>query len=152
MFAIIETGGKQYKIEKGSVLEIEKLELNAEDKIEIDKVVLIVDGDDVKMGTPYLEGAFAEVKVLEQTKADKIYVYKMKAKKRYQKKQGHRQKLTKVEVLSISASGAKPVEKKVKEEVVIAKKPKAEKKPKTEKKTTVKKATTKKTTSEEKEA
>ncbi|MCK9186088.1 50S ribosomal protein L21 [Candidatus Gracilibacteria bacterium] len=149
MFAIIETGGKQYKVEKGSILEIEKLDLNADDKLEIDKVVLIVDGENVKLGTPYIEGAFAEVKVVEQTKADKIYVYKMKAKKRYQKKQGHRQKLTKIEILNISASGAKPVEKKVKE--VVVKKEKKESKPKTEKKTAVKKTTAKKTTSKKKE-
>ncbi|MFA6305267.1 MAG: 50S ribosomal protein L21 [Candidatus Gracilibacteria bacterium] len=144
MFAIIETGGKQYKIEKGSILEIEKLELNNGDKIEIDKVVLIADGNDVKLGTPYLDGAFAEIKVIEQTKADKIFVYKMKAKKRYQKKQGHRQKLTKVEVLNISASGAKPIEKKVKAEP-------AEKKPKATKKATPKKTATKKTTTKKKE-
>lgn len=150
MFAIIETGGKQYKVEKGSVLEIEKLELNANDQVEIDKVVLIVDGDDMKVGTPYIEGAFAEIKVLDQVKADKIVVYKMKAKKRYQKKQGHRQKLTKVEVLNISASGAKPVEKK--EKVVVEKKAKPAKKPKTEKAATVKKTTTKKATSKKKEA
>jgi len=147
MFAIIETGGKQYKVEEGSVLEIEKLELNADDKVEIDKVVLIVDGDNMKLGTPYIEGAFAEVKVLDQVKADKIFVYKMKAKKNYQKKQGHRQKLTKVEVLNISASGAKPVEKKAKPEVA-----EVEKKPKAEKKTATKKPAAKKTVSKKKEA
>ena len=150
MFAIIETGGKQYKVEKGSVLEIEKLEVNANDQIEIDKVVLIVDGDKINLGTPYIEGAFAEVKVIDQIKADKIVVYKMKAKKRYQKKQGHRQKLTKVEVLNISASGAKPIEKK--EKVVVEKKPKPTKKPKTEKTATTKKTTAKKTTPKKKEA
>ena len=142
MFAIIETGGKQYKVEKGSILEIEKLELNADDKVEIDKVVLIVDGDNMKLGTPYIDGDFAEVKVIEQTKGDKIFVYKMKAKKNYQKKQGHRQKLTKVEILNISASGAKPVEKK--EKVVVEKKAKPAKKPKTEKTAEGKKTTAKK--------
>ncbi len=149
MFAIIETGGKQYKVEKGSILEIEKLELNSEDKIEIDKVVLIVDGDNMKLGTPYIDGAFAEVKVIEQTKGDKIFVYKMKAKKNYQKKQGHRQKLTKVEVLNISASGAKPVEKK--EKIVVEKKAKPAKKPKTEKTAAAKKPATKKSASKKKE-
>ncbi len=101
MFAIIETGGKQYKVQKGQILEVEKLEGNDGDTIKIDTVLLIDNDGESKVGTPYIKGAEVVLKIVEQTKADKIIVFKMKAKKRYQKTQGHRQQLTKVEVTEI---------------------------------------------------
>lgn len=101
MLAIIETGGKQYKVEKGAKIEVEKLEGNEGDTIKINTVLLIEDGGKTKVGTPYIDGSEVSLKILEQTKADKIKVFKMKAKKRYERTQGHRQKLTLVEVAEI---------------------------------------------------
>jgi large subunit ribosomal protein L21 len=134
MFAIIETGGKQYKVEKGATLEIEELYADEGSTITIDKVVLISDNDNLKIGTPYVSGAAVTAKVIGQVKGEKIRVYKMKAKEHYQRTAGHRQKYSSVEILEIKAEGA----------VKAAKAPKAET-PVVEKKTAKKKAATKKT-------
>jgi large subunit ribosomal protein L21 len=101
MLAVIQTGGKQYNVQEGEIIKIEKLEGKAGDKIIFDQVLLIDDGKEVKIGKPVLEGVEIEGKILEQTKADKITIIKQKAKKRYLKKQGHRQNLTVVEVTNI---------------------------------------------------
>ena len=101
MFAIIETGGKQYKAIVGEILEIEKLELEEGESITINEVLPIDNDGDVKVGTPFIKGSQVTLKVVDQIKGDKIKVYKMKAKKRYQKTQGHRQKYTLVEVTEI---------------------------------------------------
>lgn len=106
MFAIIETGGKQYKVEKGATVEVEKLDAEDGSTITIDKVVLISDNDDVKIGTPYVSGAAVVAKVLGQIKGEKIRVYKMKAKEHYQRTAGHRQKYTNLEITEIKAEGA----------------------------------------------
>ncbi|MFA4890838.1 MAG: 50S ribosomal protein L21 [Candidatus Gracilibacteria bacterium] len=103
MFAIIETGGKQHKVEKGTILEIEKLLEDKGKTVTFDKVFLISDGSSTKIGTPLLEGAVVTGKVVNQTKGDKIIVFKKKAKKRYEKKQGHRQCLTVVEITEIKS-------------------------------------------------
>ncbi len=107
MFAIIETGGKQYKAEKGSVLQVEQLEGQAGDTVTIDKVLLLNDGSKTTVGAPTVSGAQVTGKIIEQFRGEKIVVFKMKAKKRYQKTQGHRQNLTKLEITDIKASGAK---------------------------------------------
>lgn len=99
MKAIIETGGKQYYVQEGDTLYIEKIEGDAESTIVFDKV-LMVDG---KIGTPYVKGAKVEAKIVKHDKAKKIIVFKYKAKKKYRRTQGHRQPYTKVEVTSISA-------------------------------------------------
>lgn len=101
MFAIIETGGKQYKAEVGQILEIEKLELEQDETVTINEVLLIDNDGDVKVGTPFITGSHVTLKVVDQIKGDKIKVYKMKAKKRYEKTQGHRQKYTLAEVMEI---------------------------------------------------
>lgn len=105
MFAIIETGGKQYKVEKGATVEVEKLDAEDGSTITIDKVVLISDNNDVKIGTPYVSGAAVVAKVLGQIKGEKIRVYKMKAKEHYQRTAGHRQKYTSLEITEIKESG-----------------------------------------------
>ncbi|QFF99555.1 50S ribosomal protein L21 [Psychrobacillus glaciei] len=101
MYAIIETGGKQIKVEQGQEIYIEKLDANADEVVTFDKV-LFVGGDDVKVGAPFVEGATVTAKVVKNGKAKKIIVFKYKAKKNYHKKQGHRQPYTKLVVESIS--------------------------------------------------
>lgn len=99
MKAVIETGGKQYYIEKGTILYVEKLDVAEGDTIKFDKVLMI----DGKSGTPYVEGAKVEGKVLKQGKAKKIVVFKYRAKKKYRRTQGHRQPYTKIEITKVSA-------------------------------------------------
>lgn len=101
MFAIIKTGGKQYQVKEGEVLTIEKLPQKAGDKIVFDKVLLI-DGEEVKIGQPLVSGAKVEAEILEQKRGPKIKVIKYKPKVRYHRKKGHRQSLTKVKILKIA--------------------------------------------------
>ena len=102
MFAVIETGGKQYKVQYGDVIYVEKLD--AEDNATVEFPVVAVFGEDgTKIGTPYVEGATVTGKVVKNGKSKKIFVFKMKAKKNYRKKQGHRQPYTKVEITGINA-------------------------------------------------
>ncbi|MDK7355686.1 MAG: 50S ribosomal protein L21 [Peptoniphilus harei] len=101
MYAIIETGGKQYTVEAGDKLRVEKLDANEGDVVTFDKVVF-VSGDEPKVGTPYVEGAKVEAKVLAQAKAKKVIVYKYKSKKNERKKNGHRQPYTLVEISGIN--------------------------------------------------
>src|SRR5690606_32027870 len=102
MYAIIETGGKQLKVEEGQAIYIEKLDAVEGDTFTFDKV-LFVGGDNVKVGSPFVEGATVTAKVEKQGRAKKIVVFKYKAKKNYHKKQGHRQPYTKVVVEKINA-------------------------------------------------
>ncbi len=121
MFAIIETGGKQYKVEKGATVEVEKLDAEDGSTITIDKVVLISDNNDVKIGTPYVSGAAVVAKVLGQIKGEKIRVYKMKAKEHYQRTAGHRQKYTNLEITEIKAEGAARVKAEAKKPAAVKK-------------------------------
>ncbi len=99
MFAIIETGGKQYRVSEGEELFIEKLEAEVEAEVVFDKVLMVNE----KVGAPYVEGAKVVANVVKHGKAPKIIVYKYKSKKNYHKKQGHRQPYTKVKIASIEA-------------------------------------------------
>ncbi|WP_339147039.1 MULTISPECIES: 50S ribosomal protein L21 [unclassified Sutcliffiella] len=101
MYAIIETGGKQIKVEAGQTIYIEKLDGATGDVVTFDKV-LFVGGDDVKVGSPLVAGATVTAKVEKQGRAKKLTVFKYKAKKNYRKKQGHRQPYTKVTVDAIN--------------------------------------------------
>jgi large subunit ribosomal protein L21 len=100
-FAVIETGGKQYRVESGTILDFEKLEGEANAKISFDKVLLISDGKETKIGQPYVEGATVKGSILEHKKAKKELVFKWKRKTGYKKTQGHRQQLTTVKIESI---------------------------------------------------
>ena len=102
MYAIIETGGKQYKVSEGDVLFIEKLDVNEGGTVKFDKV-LAVSGDNMVIGTPVVEGASVSATVLENGKAKKIIVFKYKPKKGSKTKQGHRQPYTKVKIEKINA-------------------------------------------------
>ena len=100
--AIIETGGKQYRVKEGDVIFIEKLPAEAEEKVRFDKVLAILDESDPKIGAPYVEGAAVEASVVKNGKSKKIVVYKMHPKKGYRRKQGHRQPYTKVIIEKIT--------------------------------------------------
>jgi len=107
MFAIIETGAKQYKVEKGTTFHVEKLDVAEGATVKLDKVLLVSDGETTDIGTPLIIGAEVTAKVVEHGRGDKIIVFKMKAKKRYQKKQRHRQDYTLLEITEIKQGGAK---------------------------------------------
>ncbi|MDY6065366.1 MAG: 50S ribosomal protein L21 [Finegoldia sp.] len=102
MYAIIQTGGKQYKVEEGQVVKVEKIDAEVGDKIEFDQVLLI-SGDETKVGSPLLESAVVKAEVLGQKKAKKVIVFKYKPKKNYRKKKGHRQPYTEVKIEKIEA-------------------------------------------------
>ena len=102
MHAIIETGGKQYKVAEGDTLFIEKLPNEAGDTVTFDKVLAVIDGDKITVGTPVVEGAKVDASVVKNGKGKKIMVFKYKPKKGYRKRQGHRQPYTKVTIGAIS--------------------------------------------------
>ena len=102
MYAIIETGGKQIRVEAGQAIYIEKLNAEQDETVTFDKV-LFVGGDDVKVGSPLVDGATVTAKVEKQGRAKKLIVFKYKAKKNYRRKQGHRQPYTKVVIDKINA-------------------------------------------------
>lgn len=131
MYAIIETGGKQYRVQEGDVITVEKLNVEAGKKVEFDKVLVMNNDADLKIGAPYVEGAKVFGNVLENGKAKKVIIFKYKAKKDERKKQGHRQPYSMVEITGIGTD--KPAKK------TAAKKAEAkEDAPKTEAKAEVK--------------
>ena len=103
MYAIIATGGKQYKVSEGDIITIEKLGVEAGEKVTFDQVLTVVNDADVKVGTPVVEGAKITAKVEKQDKARKILVFKYKAKSNYRRRQGHRQPFTKLTIEKIEA-------------------------------------------------
>jgi large subunit ribosomal protein L21 len=107
MFAVIKTGGKQYRVEQGSVIEIEKLPTKEGGDVLFKEVLLYDDGATAIVGTPTVPGVAVVGKVLEQKKGDKVIVFKYKRRKRYNKKQGHRQPITSVEITGITKGAAK---------------------------------------------
>ena len=108
MYAIIETGGKQYKVQNGDQIKVEKLNAEAGSAVVFDKVLVAGEGADIKVGTPYLEGLTVEGEVVESGKGDKVIIFKYKAKKDYRKKQGHRQPYTLVEIKAVAGEKAAP--------------------------------------------
>jgi len=103
MYAIIETGGKQYKVQEGDTLKVELLDVEAGQPVEIDKVLMVSKDGQVKVGNPFVAGAKVTLKVEDHGRGKKIIVYKYKAKKNYRRKQGHRQPYTAVVVEKILA-------------------------------------------------
>ena len=100
MYAIIATGGKQYRVSEGDVIYIEKIDADVDSTVSFD-VLLVGNEGDVKVGTPVVEGVKVECKVVGQIRGEKIIVFKYKSKKNYRRKQGHRQPYTKVEITKI---------------------------------------------------
>jgi len=104
MYAIIETGGKQYKVEVGSFIEIEKLPGEAGLEVLFDKVLLINKGEEILVGTPYIKNATVSGKIVKQFKGKKIRIFKYTPKERYRKRQGHRKQLSRVRIDEIKVS------------------------------------------------
>ncbi len=102
MYAIIETGGKQYKVSEGDVITVEKLDVEAGTSYSFDKVMALADDNGLKVGAPYVEGANVSATVIGDGKAKKVIVYKYKSKKGFHKKKGHRQPFTKLQINAIS--------------------------------------------------
>lgn len=103
MYAIIQTGGKQYRVSEGDILEIEKLTVAEGEEVVFDEVLTVVNDGEVLIGKPVVEGAKVTAKVVEHGKGKKILVFKYKAKSNYRKRQGHRQPYTKIEISKIEA-------------------------------------------------
>lgn len=145
MYAIVEIAGQQFKIEKDQKLFVHRLQEDEGATVSIDKVLLLGNDNDITLGAPAIEGAFAEAKVLGHLKGDKVIVFKKKRRKGYRKKNGHRQSLTEIQISSISATGGKKsapkAEKKAPAKKAAPKKEEAA--PKAEKKAPAKKATSK---------
>ena len=107
MYAIVETGGKQYKLEEGRYVDIELLDAQADDKVTFDKVVMLVNGKKSKVGTPYVASATVDGTVVKNDKAKKVIVYKQRPKKGYRVKRGHRQEFTRVMINKIRTTASK---------------------------------------------
>jgi large subunit ribosomal protein L21 len=102
MYAVILTGGKQYRVKEGDVLSVEKLNIEPGRKAQFDRVLLIEDGDDIRVGTPFLDNAMVLALVLENYKDEKVLVFKKKRRKQYRRTRGHRQPLTKIRIARIT--------------------------------------------------
>jgi len=103
MYAVIQTGGKQYKVKPGEELSVEKLDGNVGDEVYLDKVLLVSEEDKVIVGRPVVENAKVVAKITRQSRGPKIVVFKYKRRKRYRKKQGHRQNFTGLKIIEIKA-------------------------------------------------
>ncbi len=110
MFAIIETGGKQYQVTEGRYVDIELLQDEAETKVVFENVVMLVNGKKSKVGQPYVKNASVEGSIVKHDKAKKVLVYKQRAKKGYRRKQGHRQNFTRVMINKIRTTAKKSAE------------------------------------------
>ena len=107
MYAIVQTGGKQYRVAEGDVINVEKLDAKEGSTITLNEVLVIEDADKTLVGKPFVEGAAVEAEVLEHGKGEKVIIFKYKAKKDYRRKKGHRQPFTKLEIKSIAVGGKK---------------------------------------------
>mgnify|MGYP001767502569 CR=1 FL=1 len=132
MYAIIETGGKQYRVQNGDQIRVEKLNVEDGKAVVFDKVLVAGEGSDIKIGTPYLDGLTVEGKAIESAKGDKVVIFKYKAKKDYRKKQGHRQPYTLVEITAVAGEKAAPKKEEPKAEPVKDEAPAGDEAPVTE--------------------
>lgn len=104
MYAVIKTGGKQYRVAPGQTLRVELLTVPAGDAVNFSDVLMVVDGEKIKIGQPLLAGASVQAKVLEHGRGEKIRIIKMKRRKNHRKRMGHRQHFTKIEITAIQAA------------------------------------------------
>jgi large subunit ribosomal protein L21 len=102
MYAIVETGGKQYRVTPGDLLQVELLKVEKGEKLSLDKVLLVADDDGVKIGNPFLEGATVDATIMDHGKSKKVLVFKYKSKKNYRRLRGHRQNFTEIRIDSIN--------------------------------------------------
>ena len=140
MFAVVKTGGKQYRVAEDDLLKVEKLDAAPGDTVVLDQVLMVGDGADRKVGAPLVEGAVVEAEVVDQTRAKKIIVFKKKRRQNYRRKNGHRQHQTVLKVIGISLDG--PKKQKAKQAAPVPAEAKADAAPK---KAAAKKAAAKKT-------
>lgn len=103
MYAIVECGGRQYRAEEGHTFSVEKLPYEVGEQIDLDNVLLISDGDNITVGQPTISGAQVKATITEQYRGKKIFVWKYKPKKRYRRRQGHRQSYTRLRIDSVTA-------------------------------------------------
>ena len=101
MYAVIESGGKRHRVVEGEILQLDKLDAVAGDKVKFDKILLVGEGESVKIGTPYVDGTQVEAEVTRQGRADKVKIIKFRRRKHSQKKQGHRQLFTEGKITGI---------------------------------------------------
>lgn len=144
MYAVFSTGGKQYRASTGDIVKVEKLEAEKGSTVELDSVLMVGEGEDVKVGTPYLDGGRVTAKVVDHGRGEKIKIVKFKRRKQYLKTQGHRQYFTTLEITGIDTSAAKPAKAKKAAEAPKAEESKAPVKKAAAKKTVAKKAASKK--------
>jgi large subunit ribosomal protein L21 len=104
MFAIIRTGGKQYKVSQDTYLNVEKLDANVGDKIQISEVLMVSDGTKTTVGAPVVAGAVVTAEILEQLRDEKVIIFKKRRRQNYRRKNGHRQSLTKIKITGIKAA------------------------------------------------
>ncbi|HBA36228.1 MAG TPA: 50S ribosomal protein L21 [Gammaproteobacteria bacterium] len=102
MFAVIKTGGKQYKVSEGDKLRVESLPYDEGEALEIDQVLMVADGDNIKLGQPYVEGSSVKAVVKSHGRGKKVEIIKFRRRKHYRKQQGHRQNYTELEITNIS--------------------------------------------------
>lgn len=105
MYAIVECGGRQYRAEEGHTFSVEKLALEVGEQVELENVLLLANGEDIQVGQPTVNGASVKATVVDQYKGKKIFVWKYKPKKRYRRRQGHRQKYTRLRIDEIVVAG-----------------------------------------------
>jgi large subunit ribosomal protein L21 len=103
MYAVFKSGGKQHRVAEGDVIKLEKLEVATGDKIEFDQVLMVANGEDVKVGAPLVEGGKVTAEVVGHGRGDKIRIVKFRRRKHFKKQQGHRQWFTQVKITGISA-------------------------------------------------
>lgn len=103
MYAVIQTGGKQYRVSEGSTLKVEKINADEGASVELDRVLMVADGDDVRVGAPFLPGGKVTAMVKAHGRAAKVHIIKFRRRKHHMKRQGHRQWYTEIQVTGISA-------------------------------------------------
>ena len=103
MYAVIKTGGKQYRVTDGDKLKVERLPVEIDSDLVIEQVLAVGDGENIKIGAPLLAGASVTAKILGHGRSDKVSIFKMRRRKHYQKHQGHRQAYTEIQITTISA-------------------------------------------------
>jgi len=106
MYAVVQSGGKQYRVEQGQTIRVERLSGDVGAKVEIADVLLVADGQDVSIGQPLVKGAKVSAEIVRQGKGKKTLIYKYRRRKRYRRKQGHRQLFTALKITAITATGA----------------------------------------------
>ncbi len=104
MFAVVKTGGKQYKVQKDDKLFVEKIDAKEGDKVKLDQVLMVIDGKKTKVGAPLVDGALVEATVVRHDRAPKITIFKKKRRQNYRRKKGHRQPLTYIQITNIKAA------------------------------------------------